>query len=88
MQVTRIKICCIASVREAELAIRHGAAAPGFVSEMPSGPGVIPEPLIAEIAARVPPAVGTFLLTSRLDAGSIAAQQRRCRAWRSFRWST
>jgi phosphoribosylanthranilate isomerase len=45
---------------------------------MPSGPGVIPEPLIAEIAAVVPPAVSTFLLTSRQDAPSIIAQQRRC----------
>ena len=46
---------------------------------MPSGPGVIPEELIAEIAARVPPPVATFLLTCGQDAAAIVAQQRRCR---------
>jgi phosphoribosylanthranilate isomerase len=79
MAVTRIKICCIASVEEAWTAVGHGASAVGLVSEMPSGPGVIPEPLIAEIAASLPPAVGSFLLTSRQDAAAIIAQQRRCR---------
>jgi phosphoribosylanthranilate isomerase len=46
---------------------------------MPSGPGVIAEETIAEIAATVPPGVATFLLTSKRDAESIIAQQRRCR---------
>lgn len=50
----RVKICCILSVAEAALAIRHGAAALGLVSAMPSGPGVIAEETIAEIAATVP----------------------------------
>lgn len=77
--VTRVKICCIASLEEAWTAIRYGASAVGLVSEMPSGPGVIPEELIAEIAARLPPAVGSFLLTSRQDAAEIIAQQCRCR---------
>ena len=44
-----------------------GASALGLVSEMPTGPGPIPEELIAEIAATVPPAVATFLLTSLTD---------------------
>jgi phosphoribosylanthranilate isomerase len=79
MPVTRVKICCIASVEEAWTAIDHGASAIGLVSEMPSGPGVIPEPLIAEIAAALPPSVGSFLLTSRQEAAAIIAQQRRCR---------
>jgi len=61
------------------LAIEHGAAALGLVSAMPSGPGVIPEDRIAEIAAGVPPPVATFLLTSRQDVNSIIEQQRRCR---------
>lgn len=60
------------------MAIRFGASALGLVSEMPSGPGVISEDLIAEIAAIVPPGVATFLLTSKQDATSIIAQQRRC----------
>jgi phosphoribosylanthranilate isomerase len=73
----RVKVCCIASVDEARLAIAQGAAAIGLVSEMPSGPGVIPEALIAEIAAATSPGIGTFLLTCRQDADEIIAQQRR-----------
>jgi phosphoribosylanthranilate isomerase len=76
----RVKVCCIGSIEEARLAIRLGAAALGLVSEMPSGPGVIPETLIAEIAAAVPPPIGTFLLTSLTDPVEIVAQQKRCRA--------
>jgi phosphoribosylanthranilate isomerase len=76
----RVKVCCIASVEEARVAVECGASAVGLVSAMPSGPGVIDEELIAEIAARVPPAVATFLLTCREDADSIVEQQRRCRA--------
>ncbi|WP_375768516.1 phosphoribosylanthranilate isomerase [Archangium gephyra] len=75
----RIKICCISSVEEAHAAIMAGASALGLVSSMPSGPGVISEPLIAEIAASVPPPIGTFLLTCGQDARDIIAQQRRCR---------
>ncbi|HXB55600.1 MAG TPA: phosphoribosylanthranilate isomerase [Vicinamibacteria bacterium] len=74
-----MKICCIRSVTEAWMAIRHGASALGLVSEMPSGPGVIAEETIAEIARTVPPGVGSFLLTSRQDAASIIEQQRRLR---------
>ncbi|MCS6803738.1 MAG: phosphoribosylanthranilate isomerase [Acidobacteriota bacterium] len=73
----RVKICCISSVEEAWMAIRHGASALGLVSEMPSGPGVIADELIAEIAAIVPPGVASFLLTSRQDAAAIIEQQRR-----------
>ena len=75
----RIKICCISSVEEAALAIECGASAVGLVSNMPSGPGVISEDRIAEIAFTIPPAVGSFLLTSKQDAESIVAQHRRCR---------
>jgi phosphoribosylanthranilate isomerase len=71
--------CCIRSIAEAQLAIRHGAAALGLVAKMPSGPGVIPEPIIAEIAATIPPAIGSFLLTSKQNVQSIIDQQRRCR---------
>ena len=60
------------------MAVRLGASALGLVSEMPSGPGVIPEALIAAIAAAVPPPIGKFLLTSRTDPAEIAAQQQRC----------
>lgn len=74
----RIKVCCISSVDEARIAVRHGAAALGLVSAMPSGPGVIDEALIAEIAGSAPPGVATFLLTSLQDADAIVEQQRRC----------
>lgn len=75
----RVKICCIASVAEARLAIQHGASAVGLVSAMPSGPGPIPEELIAEIAATIPPGVSSFLLTCQQDADAIIDQQRRLR---------
>ena len=75
----RVKICCIANPGEAQLAIQHGASALGLVSRMPSGPGVISEAEIADIAARVPPPIATFLLTCEPDAQAIIAQQRRCR---------
>src|SRR6185436_20150869 len=75
----RVKICCIASVAEAWMAIEHGASAIGLVSAMPSGPGPIPEDLIAEIAAIVPPGVSSFLLTCLQDTTAIIEQQRRLR---------
>ena len=75
---TRVKICCISSVAEAEAAVAAGADAIGLVSAMPSGPGVIGEDLIGEIAAAAPPALGTFLLTSKTEPAAIVAQQRRC----------
>ncbi len=75
----RVKICCIGSVDEAALAIKCGASALGLVSSMPSGPGVIDDELIAEIAATVPPPIGTFLLTSRRSVDGIIEQQRFCR---------
>jgi phosphoribosylanthranilate isomerase len=73
----RVKICCIASVAEANLAISYGASALGLVSEMPSGLGIISEGLIAQVASLVPPAVSSFLLTSKPDTLAIIAQQRR-----------
>ena len=73
----RVKICCINSVEEAWMAIKYGASAVGLVSDMPSGPGVISEDLIAEIARAIPPAVSSFLLTSKQDIESIIAQQKR-----------
>src|SRR6185503_8067638 len=75
----RVKICCIASIEEAWMAIDAGTNAIGLVSAMPSGPGPIAEDLIAEIAAIVPPGVASFLLTSKQDVESIIDQQRRLR---------
>ena len=74
---TRVKICCIGSTEEAWMAIEHGASAIGLVSEMPSGPGPISEDLIATIAATIPPAIGSFLLTCKQDVSEIIDQQKR-----------
>jgi phosphoribosylanthranilate isomerase len=79
MITPRVKICCIANIAEAWMAINHGASAIGLVSAMPSGPGPIPEELIAEIAATIPPGVATFLLTCKQDVEAIIDQQRRLR---------
>jgi len=73
---TRVKVCCIMDHKEAALAVRAGADALGLVSAMPSGPGPIDDGLIAAIVRRVPPPLGTFLLTSRRSVESIAAQHR------------
>lgn len=75
----RVKICCISSVEEAMLAIKYGASALGLVSEMPSGPGVIHENNIAEIASKVPPPIATFLLTSKQNAAEIIVQHSKTR---------
>ncbi len=61
------------------MAAAEGAAALGLVSQMPSGPGVIDDDLIAEIAASVAPPMRTFLLTARQDAEAIAEQHRHAR---------
>jgi phosphoribosylanthranilate isomerase len=78
-RLPRVKICCIGSAEEAALAIDCGASALGLVSRMPSGPGVIDDKRIAEIAASVPPPIGTFLLTCRQRVSDIIEQQRFCR---------
>jgi phosphoribosylanthranilate isomerase len=73
----RIKICCISSLEEARLAIALGAHALGLVGRMPSGPGVISDEEIAEIARAAPPPVATFLLTCETEADAIIAHARR-----------
>jgi phosphoribosylanthranilate isomerase len=71
MKKTHIKICCISSIEEAKLAINAGATALGLVGNMPSGPGIISNELIAEIAAFTPKNIDTFLLTSETSAAKI-----------------
>ncbi len=78
-EMVQVKICCISSIKEAELAIKYGASAIGLVSEMPSGPGVISEDLIEKISAVVPSTIDTFLLTSKTNADSIIEQHRKCK---------
>jgi phosphoribosylanthranilate isomerase len=74
---TRLKVCCISSPDEAQLAIRAGADALGLVGKMPSGPGVITDALAARIVQTVPPPIATFMLTSETEADAIIAHQRR-----------
>ena len=74
---TRIKICCINSIAEANTAIELGADAIGLVAKMPSGPGPIPDELIRQIAQSVPPLIGTFLLTSETSANEIIKHHKR-----------
>ena len=71
MSKTRVKICCISSVEEANMAVQFGASAIGLVGKMPSGPGIITDELIHAIAKKVPPPIATFLLTSETKAESI-----------------
>jgi phosphoribosylanthranilate isomerase len=78
-KIPRIKICCINSIEEAKVAIKYGASAIGLVSEMPGGPGIISEEKIAGIAESIPPAVSSFLLTSKVNVNEIIKQQRRCK---------
>jgi phosphoribosylanthranilate isomerase len=71
----RVKVCCIASAAEARAAFEAGAAALGLVSAMPSGPGVIDDATVAEVAAAMRGLpVRTFLLTARTTARAIAEQ--------------
>lgn len=74
---TRVKICCISSIQEAQTAIKHGADALGLVGPMPSGPGVLTDDLIAQIVPTVPPPIATFLLTSETDVTAIIAHHQR-----------
>jgi len=67
----KVKICCIKTIEEAKLAIKYGASVLGLVGNMPSGPGIIDDETIAEIAANVPNHIETFLLTSETNAEAI-----------------
>ncbi len=71
MNKTHVKICCISSIEEANLAINAGATTIGLVGKMPSGPGIISDELIAEIALSVPKHIETFLLTSETSVNEI-----------------
>lgn len=73
----RIKICCIASIEEAKMAIRHGADALGLVGRMPSGPGPIEDELIQTIARHIHPPLASFLLTCEQSAAGIIAHAAR-----------
>jgi len=67
----KVKICCISSIIEAKMAIKAGASSIGLVGPMPSGPGIITNDLIREIASVIPSEISSFLLTSETSAEKI-----------------
>lgn len=74
--MTKVKICCISSIEEAQLAIKFGASALGLVAKMPSGPGVINDEEIRKITDSIPPPIASFLLTSETDTRQIIQHQK------------
>ncbi len=73
----RIKICCIASIAEAQIAINAGANALGLVGRMPSGPGPIADEIAYKVCRYAPPGIETFMLTSELTAEGIISHYNR-----------
>ena len=72
--MTKIKICCIQNVSEAQMAIDAGADAIGLVSAMPSGPGVVSDAVIQEVSNFAKGKIEIFLLTSETEARKIIHQ--------------
>lgn len=76
--MVHVKICCIRSVAEAEMALAAGASALGLVAAMPSGPGPIPDARIAEVTAAMRGRVMTVLLTAETEPGAVSGHVARC----------
>jgi len=73
----RIKICCISSPEEAEMAANTGAEFLGVVGPMPSGPGILDHETAAKIARASPRQSKPILLTSSQTAEDIIADAKR-----------
>lgn len=73
---TQIKICCIASLEEARLALSAGADAVGFVCAVPISKRSIKQDTVAEIIARLPANIESFLLSTETTASAITEQIR------------
>ena len=73
----RIKICCIASPEEAQIATDAGAELLGLVGPMPSGPGILNYEAAAKIARAAPSKAKPILLTSTQTAEGIIADAER-----------
>ena len=76
--MTKVKICCIQSIAEAQMSIEYGAYAIGLVSKMPSGPGVISGEKIREIAKWSKGNIKTVLLTALQNVNELIEQYRFC----------
>lgn len=72
----KIKICCIFSQEEAQIAISSGADVLGLVAKMPSGPGTIDDTLIQDIVSIIPKHIDSFLLTPKTNPHEIIEHQR------------
>lgn len=70
----KVKVCCISSVEEAEIALKTKPYALGLVGPMPSGPGTISVQEAADICKFVDDRVFTFYLTSKTSFGEIAQE--------------
>ncbi|MEE2897587.1 MAG: hypothetical protein VX815_03880 [Gemmatimonadota bacterium] len=66
-----IKICCIQSEGEVEMALVAGATHLGLVASMPSGPAPIPDEQIASLVRVLPTHATPGLLTSRTHPEQI-----------------
>ena len=73
MEKIKVKVCCISSIEEAQMAQEIGAYALGLVGPMPSGPGIISNEKIAKIVQSVGHSIETFLLTSETSVSKIYA---------------
>jgi phosphoribosylanthranilate isomerase len=74
-----VKICCIMTRSELRTVLDNGVVFIGFVSQMPSGQGMITNERIKELVSYSPSNVNTFLLTSHSDPAKIADQWEYCR---------
>jgi phosphoribosylanthranilate isomerase len=68
---TRVKICCIASPAESEMAAAAGADLLGIVGQMPTGPGPIEDRMARHITAGAVPWAAQVLLTACETADDI-----------------
>lgn len=75
----KVKICCINSKKEAQIAYKYGASSIGLVSKMPSGPGIISDSLINKIVNSSPAGLKTTLLTCYTSPNKIINQHKKAK---------
>ncbi len=75
----KVKICCIKSKKEAQIAYKYGASSIGLVSKMPSGPGIISDSLINKIVNSSPTGLETTLLTCYTSPNKIINQHKKAK---------
>jgi len=75
--IHKLKVCCIKSALEAELAHAAGATCLGLVGAMPSGPGILTDDQIRAIIRAAPTRASCVLLSSESTPGALISH-----AWR------